>query len=272
MRNSGIEILLSGTPVQTKDFNWDVALNFSKNKNKIVELADGIQRQELQHESLNSTLRIVAEEGGSYGDLYGKALKRNAEGQVVVDEDGLPVFESEYVKLGNNNPDWMAGITNTFRYKDFDLSFQIDMRYGGEIYMGSIRTASNTGILSSTLEGRESMIVDGVTEAGVKNTVATRAQYYWGRMASGAEPWIYDATNVRLRELSFGYKFPRKLFIGTPIQSVKLSFVGRNLWMIHSKTKGFDPEGSASTGNAQGFEFASMPIMRSLGFNLNVTF
>lgn len=272
VRNRGIEVLLTGTPVQTKDFTWDIALNFSKNENKILELADGIQRQELQHSSLNSTLRIVAEVGGSYGDILGRTLNRNENGELIVDKDGLPEYGSEYVKLGNNSPDWMGGLSNTFTYKGFDLSFQIDMRYGGDVYMGSIRTGSESGILTSTLEGRESMLIEGVTADGTKNSVATTAQKYWTRLAEGAEPWIYDATNIRLRELSLGYTLPKNLLRRTPFQNVKLSFVGRNLWLIHSKTKGFDPEGSASTGNAQGFEFASMPIMRSLGFNLNVTF
>lgn len=272
VRNKGFEILLSGVPVQTKDFNWDVSVNFSKNDNKIVKLADGITQQELQHPSLTQLLKIVATEGGSYGDLLGKAYVRDDNGNIVVNANGLPTFTSDYVKLGNNNPDWMGGISNSFRYKNFDLSFQIDMRYGGEVYMGSIKTGANYGTLKMTLDGRESMLVEGVTADGAVNTKTTTAQSYWSHLQDGAEPWIYDATNIRLREVSLGYKLPRQILAKTPIQSVKLSLVARNLWMIYSKTKGFDPEAGYSTGNAQGFEMGSMPTLRSIGFNVNVAF
>lgn len=273
VRNRGIELMLTGTPVKTKDFNWDVALNFSKNTNKIIELADGIQEQVLSDNSYSSMVRIVARVGGAFGDMYGKAYMRDDNGNIMIGSNGNPVFESEYTKLGNSSPDWMGGITNTFSYKGFDLSFQIDMRYGGEVFMGSIRSGANAGTLDMTLAGREGMVVPGVLESdGSVNTLETSSQYYWGALAAGSEPWIYDATNIRLREFSIGYSLPRKLLMKTPLQAVKLSFVGRNLWMIHSKTKGFDPEAGFSTGNAQGFEYGSMPTLRSLGFNLNVTF
>ncbi len=272
VRNRGIEVMLTGKPIQTKDFSWDVAINFSKNNNKILELADGIEQQILSDESYAGMVQIVARAGGAYGDIYGKPYKRNDQGQIIVNKDGLPEFDNNIVKLGNNNPDWMGGITNTFHYKGIDLSFQIDMRYGGDVYMGSIRAGSMAGTLEQTLEGREKMLVAGVTADGKANTTETISEKYWNALGGGAEPWMYDATNVRLRELSIGYTLPRKLLAKTPIQGLKLSFIGRNLWMIHSKTKGFDPEAGFSTGNAQGFEFGSMPTLRSLGFNVNLTF
>lgn len=271
VRNRGIELMLTGTPVKTKDFTWDVMLNFSKNSNKIIELADGITEQRLSDISYADMVDIVAREGGSYGDIYGKPYKRNEKGEILLTENGLPEAESNKVKLGNNNPDWMGGITNTFHYKDFDLSFQIDMRYGGEVYMGSIQAGSLAGTLENTLAGRTGMVAPGVDANGNPGKETT-AQKYWSSLESIAEAWIYDATNVRLREVSFGYKLPRKLLQKSPLQAVKISFVGRNLWMIHSKTKGFDPEAGFSTGNAQGFEYGSMPTLRSLGFNVNVTF
>ena len=271
VRNSGVEIMLTGTPVKTKDFSWDVAFNFSKNKNKIMELADGIEQQVLSDPSYASMVDIVAKEGGSYGDIYGKPYKRSDKGEILLTKDGLPEASGDKVKLGNNNPDWMGGLTNTFRYKDFDLSFQIDMRYGGEVYMGSIQAGSLAGTLANTLDGRAGMVAPGV-DANGNPGVETTAQKYWTALGDIAEAWVYDATNVRLRELSVGYKLPRKLLHKTPLQGVKISFVGRNLWMIHSKTKGFDPEAGFSTGNAQGFEYGSMPTLRSLGFNVNVTF
>jgi hypothetical protein len=261
--------------VQTKDFNWDIAVNFAKNSSKIVELVEGTDEQILSHPSYASMIRVVARVGGSYGDIYGKAYRRDDNGNIVIGTNGAPIFNSEYVKLGNSNPDWMGGITNTFRYKNLDLSFQIDMRYGGDVFMGSIRSGTNAGTLEMTLDGREGMVIPGVLADGTPNNISITSQNYWSHLAGtqgGAEPYIYDATNVRLREVSFGYSLPRTLLAKTPLQAVKLSFIGRNLWMIHSKTKGFDPEAGFSTGNAQGFEYGSMPTLRSLGFNVNVTF
>ncbi len=272
VRNRGIEILLSGTPVRTKDFTWDVVLNFSKNKNKILELTEGVEQQILSDASISNRVQIVAREGGAFGDIYGKPYMRHENGEILLDANGLPAFDSDYVKLGNGSPKWMGGLTNSFRYKDFDLSFQIDMRYGGDVYMGSIQQGTNAGTLKMTEAGRESMLVEGVIADGSKNTVTTTSERYWAALQNGTEPWMYDATNIRLRELSFGYKLPRKVLMKTPIQMIKLSFVARNLWMIYSKTEGFDPESGYSTGNAQGFEFGSMPTLRSLGFNLNITF
>ena len=116
------------------------------------------------------------------------------------------------------------------------------------------------------------MLVDGVTESGAKNEVSVKAESYYSRIGQITEPWIYDATNVRLREVSLGYSLPKSLLSKTVLNSVKFSLVARNLWMIYSKTDGFDPEAGYTTSNAQGIEFGSMPTLRSIGFNLNVTF
>ncbi|SHF88872.1 SusC/RagA family TonB-linked outer membrane protein [Dysgonomonas macrotermitis] len=274
VRNRGIEIMLTGTPVRTKDFVWDVALNWSKNSNKILKLTPDGQRQTLSHASYSDQIIVVADEGGSYGDMYGKAYAKDTKGNLIVDENGLPTYTSSFVKLGNYNPSWMGGLTSTFNYKGISLSFQIDMRYGGDVYMGSYRSGASYGTLDFTEANRAegSILVKGVYADGTANTTKTNAQLYWGRVANITEEWIYDATNIRLRELSIGYSIPRKLLRQTPLEGVKLSFVGRNLWMIYSKTDGFDPEAGFTTGNAQGIEMGSMPTLRSLGFNLNVTF
>ncbi|AFD08712.1 SusC/RagA family TonB-linked outer membrane protein [Solitalea canadensis] len=272
VNNKGIEAVLFANPVKSGKFNWDVSLNFAKNTNKIVELTDKSKVQFLNDNSTGGFLQIVAKEGGAYGDLYGRAYIRDAQNNIVVDETGLPTFTTEFVKLGNFNPQWMAGLNNNFNFGDVSLGFQVDMRYGGSVYMGSIRSGMTAGTLAGTLEGRDKMLVDGVTSTGAKNTVETTSQNYWNRLDGGAEPWIYDATNVRLREVTLGYRFPKGLMSKSPFASAKLSLVGRNLFMIYSKTKGFDPESGYSNGNAQGIEFGSMPTLRSLGFNLNVTF
>jgi TonB-linked SusC/RagA family outer membrane protein len=275
VENSGFELALTGEPIRSKDFNWNVTLNFSQNKNKIITLTETTKEQILSNSS-TSFITVVAKEGGSYGDMYGNGFARDeATGKILTDDDGLPVSESN-VYLGNNQPKWMGGLLNSFSYKGFDFSFLIDMRYGGKVYMGSIMRGTTSGTLEKSLPYREGgLVVDGIRKSdGEPNTKAINAQAYWSYISSNviAEEWMYDATNIRLREISFGYRLPQSWLAKTPIQGVKLSAIARNIWMIYSKTEGFDPENAYSTGNAQGIEYCTMPTQRSIGFNLNITF
>lgn len=274
IENKGVEIALNATPVATETgFQWDTQLNWSKNINKVVSLTSDTKEQILNDASV-TFLKIVAHEGGSYGDIYGYAYKRDDAGNIVVGTDGVPLKTDDMVLLGNNQPKWMMGWNNTFMYKDFVLNFMFDMRYGGDVYMGSIRSGSSTGTLAMTLDGRDGMVIPGVTTDGTPNTTEVRAESYWSGLASNnvTEAYMYDATNIRLRELSLGYNFPRTMLTKTPFTGIKLSFVARNLFMIYSKTKGFDPEAAYTSGNAQGIEYGSMPSLRSLGFNINLAF
>ncbi len=272
IENKGIELSINATPVVTESgFVWETNLNWSKNKNKVISLTPDTKEQILSDASV-SFLKIVAHEGGAFGDIYGYAYQRDDNGKMIIGEDGLPLRTNDMVLLGNNQPKWMMGWSNTFNYKNFTLNFMFDMRYGGDVYMGSIRTGTTSGNLAMTLDGRDGMVVPGVMADGSVNTKQITSQAYWNGITNITEAYMYDATNIRLRELSFGYNFPKSILGKTPFTNLRLSFVGRNLFMIHSKTKGFDPEAAYTSGNAQGIEFGSMPTMRSLGFNLHVAF
>lgn len=272
IENKGVEIALNATPLATESgFQWDTQLNWSKNINKVVSLTTDTKEQILSDGSV-TFLKIVAHEGGSYGDIYGYAYKRDEAGNKIIGATGVPLKTDDMVLLGNNQPDWMMGWSNTFMYKNFVLNFMLDMRYGGDVYMGSIRTGSSSGSLAMTLDGREGMVVPGVMADGTPNTTSVRAESYWSGIGDITEAYMYDATNIRLRELSLGYNFPRTMLAKTPLTGIKLSFVARNLFMIQSKTKGFDPEAAYTSGNAQGIEWGSMPTMRSIGFNINLAF
>lgn len=273
IENKGVEIALNATPVMTASgFTWDTQINWSKNKNKVVSLTNDTKEQILSDASV-SFLKIVAHEGGSFGDIYGYAYERDANGNMIIGDEGTPVRSEDMVLLGNNQPDWMLGWSNTFTYKNFTLNFMLDMRKGGDVYMGSIRTGATNGSLEMTLDNRENgLVVPGVLADGSQNTKNISAETYWNGISGITEAWMYDATNIRLRELSLGYSFPKSMLSKTPFTGLKLSFVARNLFMIYSKTKGFDPEAAYTSGNAQGIEYGSMPTMRSLGFNLNVAF
>jgi hypothetical protein len=140
--------------------------------------------------------------------------------------------------------------------------------------MGSLQTGTSYGNLAMTLEGRETgLIFEGVTKEGAANSKTVDAQSYWSKLSGITEAFMYDATNARLREVSLGYTVPRNLLAKTPFTSLKASLVARNLFMIYSKTEGFDPEaGFSNNSKTQGYEFGSMPTMRSIGFNINVSF
>lgn len=273
IENKGIEIALNATPVMTESgFTWDTQLNWSKNKNKVVSLTNDTKEQILSDASV-TFMKIVAHEGGAFGDIYGYAYQRDNNGNIIIGDEGVPVRSEDMVLLGNNQPDWMLGWNNTFTYKNFTLNFMLDMRKGGDVYMGSIRSGAGNGSLEMTLDGRENgMVVPGVLADGSQNAQTVSAEKYWNGISGITEAWMYDATNIRLRELSLGYTFPKSLLAKTPFTNLKLSFVARNLFMIYSKTKGFDPEAAYTSGNAQGIEYGSMPTMRSLGFNLGVSF
>lgn len=274
IENKGVEVAFNATPyISESDFQWDTQLNWSKNINKVISLTDDTKEQILSDASV-SFLKIVAHEGGAYGDIYGYAYQRDDNGNIIIGADGVPLRTDDMVLLGNNQPKWMMGWSNTLSYKNFVLNFMFDMRYGGDVYMGSIRAGASSGNLEMTLDGRDGMVVPGVLADGTPNTKSITAQAYWNGLSSNnvTEAYMYDATNIRLRELSLGYNFPRTMLAKTPFTSARLSFVARNLFMIYSKTKGFDPEAAYTSGNAQGIEYGSMPTMRSLGFNINLAF
>lgn len=273
VQNSGLEVTLNLTPVKTSNLTWESAINWSMNRNEVVKLHKSSKRQIL---SLGSTpVQIIAEEGGSFGDIYGVGYLRDEDGNKVIDANGIPVADPNRKVLGNALPKGLLGWSNTINYKNVSLGFLIDASYGGDIYMGSIAMGTSFGTLKMTEANRGGgIVVDGVTQGdGNTNTVDITAQQYWAGVSGIHEEFMYDATNVRFRELTLSYALSPTLLSKTPFKSVKAGFVARNLFMIYSTTKGFDPEaGYSSASSAIGMEFASMPTMRSIGFNVKVGF
>ena len=279
IRNSGVEFQVSGTPIQNKNFQWDVILNYTKNKNKIHKLNSELTTYEL---ATTDFAKVVAREGGTYGDIIGYRYQRNEKGERVIDADGLPVLEANMDTehpLGNYMPNWTGSLNNSFRYKDFTFGFQLDYRNGGDIYMGSLSRGNEYGTTKQSLLGRDAwyngtggIVAQGVTEDGQVNTKAVNPQEYFARISKCGEEYVYDGTNLRLREVSFGYNVPTSILKKTPFTKVNVSLWGRNLWLIHSNIPGYDPECAYSTGNGEGIELYSFPSLRSFGFNLNVSF
>ncbi len=277
MTNKGVELLLGGIPFKTGDFSWQLSANFSANKNELVELTEDIEGH-VFNTTNSGNLTIQATVGGGYGDLYGTTLRTNDQGQIVVDASGRPQASTDRVYLGNSQPDWMGGITNTFAYKNLSLRFLIDARMGGEIFSQTNASLLASGVTEESLEYREEgIVVDGVVlqEDGsyAPNTTQISAQDYWGAIAGIASEHIYSQSNIRLRELVLSYRLPASLLAGSFIQGADISLVGRNLFFIHKDIPHVDPEASLGTGNSgQGILAYNLPTARSLGFNVNIKF
>lgn len=268
IQNQGVEVMLYGTILQNlKGLNWETTLNASVNKNKIIDLYDGVNEYGLR---TFDDLRVVACTGSYYGDIYGKKFQRVEEGEhagkIIVDNQGLPLITSEAEYLGNQQPDLMMGLTNSFSYKNLTLSFLVDARIGGQIYSAT----------TARLHAIENAVV--ASENGyVENDIAVSPELYWKRVGGGnigvEEAFIYDATNIRLRNIMLGYDLNKKWVAKTPFERLRLSFVMNNVWMIYSKLDGIDPEATSATNtNATGYENMSVPTIRSYTFNVTVGF
>ena len=234
-------------------------------------------------------LKIYAQAGGNYGEIWGTTFTRVKEGQyagkLLLNSSGLPQGNSEVTKIGDQQADCLLGWTNSFSYKNFTLSFLVDARIGGEIFSGSNRLLQANGVAACTVVNgaREDFVVDGViaNEDGTysPSTIKVSPQDYWAAITGSTgnlgigEANIYDATNVRLRNLSLNYAFPRKMLKNTPFQQVKMGVSCNNVWMIHSNLNGIDPESVFATNtNATGFENASSPTSRTFLFNVTLGF
>ncbi|MDG1272116.1 MAG: SusC/RagA family TonB-linked outer membrane protein [Flavobacteriaceae bacterium] len=264
--NNGVEIALGATLLKTSDLSWNTSLFYSKNENKIEELIDGLDSF-VYNTSTDGNLSIRATAGGSLGDIYGR------EWTGEVDANGAPIASDVDILLGNGQPDWLGGWSNNISYKDFTLSFVIDARIGGKVYSQTSADLDRIGASKRSLEYRESGIVvqGNNTETGSANTVNVSGQDYWNAMSAISENYLYDQDNIRLRELSIGYRIPRVDAIG--LQSANLQLVGRNLFFISKSAEDIDPEVMLGTSlGIQGMSHNPMPTIRSVGMNLTLNF
>lgn len=286
VRNSGIELTMNFNPINMGDFRWDVDLNYANNVNKLVELTPDLKSYDIPNgnDFMNSVRAI---EGRPLGEVFSRGYQRNATGQILVSETGVPRITSGYtVYLGNTRPDWIGGLNNRFTYKNLSLSFLISARMGGVVTSFTNAVLYGDGVTEETLAGRDSFIFDGIVEtakdkpaatAGQPNKVAINAEKFWtvvgGRNTPAGEVFTYSASTIRLRELTLGYSLPAGLIKNSPFQSATLSLVGRNLFFIMNNAKGFDPEMTAGSQNTSvGLEGFSTPPTRTIGLNLNLKF
>jgi TonB-linked SusC/RagA family outer membrane protein len=287
IQNRGTEFNLSATPVKTKNFSWQVLTNYARNNSEVKSLVEGVNSFQLN--SWYGRLLVFAEVGQPYGIIRGAGWKRDAQGRKLVSANGLPIAEANLV-LGNAMPDWTGGINNSFKFKDFNLSFLIDIRKGGDFYSGTYRRSYISGALAATLEGREDYYLhsyiygestaslqggfifkDAVFEDGRPNNVYISPQS--NGFSNLDEMQIFDASYVKLREAVLGYTIPSAVLKKSMISQARISLSGRNLWTIHKNApKGIDPESSVTSGNGQGIEYGSLPPFSTYGIDLRLTF
>lgn len=312
VRNEGVEVELKTTPVKTNNFSWNFDVNYTWYKSQVVSLASGLDRLGIDggyNEAIGS-YNIV---GLPYGQLYGRDYLRNPEGQIYYDLSGLPIANPENQSLGNTTPDFTMGLRNTFTWKGLSLSVLLDWRQGGSLYSFTNSILDSSGNAERTVALRDQYntvlgrgfddytqgvvidrtqqnlanlaaggrpvvdpnatqpvrVVDNVRDKGVEPSA------YWGAYAGISRNYVYDASFMKLREVSLVYTFNAdKLSAKTRgiCRGLSIGYVGRNVATLFKHTPNIDPESSFTSGNAQGIEFFSVPIFATHGLKLTLDF
>ena len=257
-------------------------INFAHNESLVKTLSEGLTAYTIRGRSWMTTVKVV--EGRPFGDIYTRGFLRNANGDVLVNgTTGLPLLTSgQTVLMGNYNPKLIAGMRNSFTFKEFDFSFLIDARVGGDVFSFTEANLASDGFSDYTLNGREGFIVPGVVQtfdadgnviSEAPNTQSVTSEAYWqilgGRNTPVGEVFKYDGTNIRVREIILGYTKPIPNFF---IRNVRLSIYSQNVFFIMNKAKRLDPNLMVGNTNVQGTEGFGLPGTRSIGLNLRLTF
>ena len=297
-RSSGLELLLTGSPVRTSNFSWDVSFNAAYNQTKLLRLLDdddGTPERDYNKDGLPA--QIVTGSGVFIGELrqvvgqplgllYGFPLLRNAQGQLVHSTGGLPQRAPNQQSWGSALPNWFGGVTNTFNYRGISLSFLIDYKLGNKMISGTNRNLIRHGLHQMTLVGRGSpdnlMVGEGVVigadgnaaTSTAPNTTRVSYQTYYETMVAGiTEPMVYDAGFIKLRQVTLGYDFTKLLPKNMFIKGLRLSAVASNVAILKKWVPNIDPEQFGfSSDNVTGLESTGLPTTRSIGFNLNARF
>jgi TonB-linked SusC/RagA family outer membrane protein len=285
IENKGFEVSVYANPIKTPDFSWNVNVNFTRNRNKVLSLYN--ESQNLQLASFQGGVTLNATVGEPYGILKGRTWKF-VNGEKLVKANGYyDMTTTTTNNIGNVNPDWIGGVNNSFRYKNVTFSFLIDVKAGGSIFSLDQYYGAATGVLAESallndlgkpsrndLADGGGVIVPGVLADGSKNNIRVGNDYgIFGYYRNPQHAFIYDASFVKLREANLTYSLPRAIVAKLGgVKGVDLSVFGRNLWIIHKNIPYSDPEENLSAGNLQGYQSGAYPTTRSVGFNVKLLF
>jgi TonB-linked SusC/RagA family outer membrane protein len=274
-KNTGVEILLTATPVKTSDLTWNVSVNFTSVKNTILETDSDGKNQNLGSNRGTLGNAITAFVKGYAGpQILAYDYTYGAGGEIVVDEDGLPV-RGALKKMGSVIPKAYGGISNEISYKAFNLAFLIDFNYGNKVLSATEYYSILRGLNQMTLEGRDEGVTTGVLADGTLNQTTAEAQDYYRAVAQQiTSTSVVSGDFVKLRQVTLGYNVPSSLLTKLPFfRSVQLSLVGRNLATLMKKSDNIDPEASfGSNVRYSGIEGTNLPSTRSYGVNLHFKF
>ena len=273
IRTRGFELTVNTFLVKTKNFEYKTSLNYSTTHNKILNLSDQFTGY-YQIPGGGEGYDMLVKTGGSMGDIYVNAYQRDVAGNLVLDDSHIPVKAKEEKKIGNAHPDWMLGWNTNLKYKNFNLSFIVDGKFGGKFISMTEAYLDANGVTRATAVARDAsgVYVSGVMVNGTPWSGMVNAQsYYTGTSGRGGimEKYVYDATNVRLRQAVLGWSLNLHKWIKT-MTDINLSLVASNLFFFYKKAPG-DPNMTISTGNGtQSVENFQLPLTRSFTFNLKV--
>lgn len=288
IQNKGIEVTADARILsRPKSLNWTLTVNYSHNNNTVPYIYPGVNKYQLGG---FDNIQILAVAGQPYGEIYGTQLLRVTDpkdpnyGQLILTNNGLPQATADITRLGNQQASALWGVTNSFSYKGFGLTILLDARIGGKIFSETLRNMEANGTAAVTVSNgsRDSMIVKGVVLTGTNqytaNTNKISSQQYWAAVAGSGntgitEANLYDATNVRIRNIQLSYNFPKRMLGNSFIQRAVVSVSCNNVWLITSHMNGLDPESVYATGTtAVGFENGSAPTSRIFYINLSLGF
>ncbi len=297
MRNQGLEVLLKGSPVVATDLRWDVNLNFTRNRNEVLEIFEGVEDifigSSFGYAGSSASIRLI--EGQPYGNIYGRSYVRagadaddlflDRDAPLLIGEDGFPVIETTQKILGNTQPDWFGALTNTISYKGLEFSFQFDTRQGVQKYNQQGNFFSAFGLAPYTLNRNETIVFEGVKANGQPNTTPVflgqgvgpdgedyGAGYYRNRYRGSTENFVEEADWFRLRNVSLSYRLPSTLLESVFVRTAGITLTGNNLW-LRTPFSGYDPEGNRGNGNGDdGFGGFTYPGVRTFFVTLNLGF
>ncbi|MCX6256654.1 MAG: SusC/RagA family TonB-linked outer membrane protein [Bacteroidia bacterium] len=288
MENKGWEILFNIIPVKTKDFQWDLTLNYTKHTNMVKSLAPGVDNVILGGFT-GIDVRVVA--GQPYGVIYSSEFVKDSHGNVVInDEDptntgvyGYPMMAPDQKPIGSIQPDWQMGITNEFKYKGVSLSFLVDIKEGGLMWDGTRARLCRLGMADETSTRTDDYVFSGIkghfdangnlVTSGSNDIIVVKDQNWYstsGGDVGSQEPFTEKTNWVRLREITLSYSFNPKYFEHSAIKGIDIFFTGKNLF-LSTPYKGIDPETNLyGADNAQGIDYFNMPNTKSYIFGLKV--
>lgn len=275
-KNNGVEMLLSLTPVQTSNLQWNVSFNAAFNESEVIDLGEGVNEIVLSQGEVRGQLWHVL--GAPLGQLRGIGYLKDDNGNIIHDSNnGNYLTTPEYVALGQAIPKWVGGIFNSVNFKGITLSVLVDFKLGHDLFSTTNFNAWRHGLHKGTLVGRETGLVvgEGVNEEGQANTIGVPVDAWYGRIRGTnlMEPFSYNAGFWKIRQMSLGYDFTKHLSSVAFINGLRLDFVANNVLILKKWTENIDPEqASFSSDNLSGIEDPALPPTRSLGFNLNVKF